>query len=246
MNVAVSCTVAPTLSSTLAGSTTSGSADGTGTAASFFVPSSVAADTSGNLYVADSGNAKIRKITPAGVVTTLAGSGIEGFSNGAATAASFFAPYGVAVDAAGNVYVADMNNHAIRKITPSGTVTTLAGTGSMGSADGTGTAASFFAPRGVAVDGIGNVFVADTSNSKIRKITPAGVVTKLAGSGAWATTIGSAGYRRHLKRWGALVAGARWITRRPPSQSVQGARQAPERSVRAAVCQDASSGAGMP
>jgi len=124
----------------------------------------------------------IRKITPAGVVTTLAGSGSDGSANGTGTAASFSYPYGVAVDGSGNVYVAE-GNHLIRKITPAGVVTTLAGS-SQGSANGTGTAASFNRPYGVAVDGSGNVYVADLSNHLIRKITPAGVVTTLAGSGS--------------------------------------------------------------
>mgnify|MGYP000863199809 CR=1 FL=1 len=176
---------------TLAGSGSSGSANGTGTAASFNYPSSVAVDGSGNVYVADYYNSLIRKITSAGVVTTLAGSGSYGSINGTGTAASFDMPYGVAVDGSGNVYVGDKDNHLIRKITSAGVVTTLAGTGSQGSADGTGTAASFDNPRGVAVDGSGNVYVADTYNHLIRKITSAGVVTTLAGSGSLGSADGT-------------------------------------------------------
>ena len=169
--------------STLAGQAgITGSANGTGTAATFNVPSGVAVDASGNVYVADAGNSLIRKITPAGVVSTLAGqAGVTGSANGTGTAATFNSPAGVAVDSGGNVYVADVVNSVIRKITPAGGVSTLAGSGITGSANGTGTAASFNQPYGVAVDASGNVYVADTSNSLIRKITPAGVVSKLAG-----------------------------------------------------------------
>jgi len=169
---------------TLAGIGSQGYANGTGTAASFNYPWGVAVDGSGNLYVADQGNHLIRKITSAGVVTTLAGSGSSGSADGTGTAASFHDPTGVAVDGSGNLYVADKNNHLIRKITSAGVVTTFAGSGSSGSADGTGTAASFYRPDGVVVDGSGNVYVADRNNHLIRKITSAGVVTTLAGSGS--------------------------------------------------------------
>ncbi len=166
---------------TLAGSTR-GSVDGTGTAALFNSPQGITVDGSGNLYVADSGNNRIRKITPAGVVTTLAGSRY-GFADGTGTTARFDSPRAVAVDDSGNLYVADTNNNRIRKITPAGVVTTLAGDtwGHVGSVDGTGSDALFNSPQGITVDGGGNVYVADTSNHKIRKITPAGVVTTLAG-----------------------------------------------------------------
>ena len=177
--------------STLAGSGTQGYADGNGTVANFDYPYGTAVDASGNVYVADLGNAVIRKITPAGVVSTLAGTqGAPGSADGTGTAASFNAPYDVATDAAGNVYVADGGNNAIRKITPAGVVTTFAGTaGVSGSADGTGSAASFSQPTGIAVDGLGNIYVADASNYTIRKITPGGVVTTIAGT---AGVIGSA------------------------------------------------------
>ncbi len=169
---------------TLAGSAgKTGSSDGTGGAARFYFPDGAAVDSAGNVYVADEYNDEIRKITPSGVVTTLAGSaGQAGSSNGTGSAARFHWPMGVAVDSAGNVYVADYGNCEIRKITPSGVVTTLAGSGSVGSSDGSGTAARFDAPAGVAVDSAGNVYVADTFNSDIRKITSSGVVTTLAGS----------------------------------------------------------------
>ena len=138
----------------------------------------------GNLYVGDADNDTIRKITPAGVVTTFAGKAGEiGSADGTGSNARFSGPRGVAVNAAGDVYVADTFNNTIRKITPAGVVSTLAGlAGQTGSADGTGSAARFNRPRGVAVDTASNVFVADTTNDTIRRITPAGVVTTVAGS----------------------------------------------------------------
>jgi hypothetical protein len=170
---------------TLAGSAgQAGSSDGTGSAARFDYPASVAVDSAGNVYVADLYNDEIREITPSGVVTTLAGSaGQTGSSDGTGSAAGFHQPYGVAVDSVGNVYVADASNDEIRKITPSGVVTTLAGSaGQIGSSNGTGSAARFDFPTGVAVDSVGNVYVADAFNQEIRKITPSGVVATLAGS----------------------------------------------------------------
>jgi len=176
---------------TLAGSGAQGSANGTGTEASFNWPYGVAVDSSLNVYVADRSNHIIRKISPAGVVTTLAGSGTPGSANGTGTEASFNYPSGVAVDSSGNVYVADSYYELIRKISPAGVVTTLAGSGTAGSANGTGTEASFLIPSGVAVDSSGNVYVADTGNQLIRKISPAGVVTTLAGSGTQGSANGT-------------------------------------------------------
>jgi hypothetical protein len=169
---------------TLAGlAGTPGSNDGTGAAARFNNPIGVAVDNATNVYVGDAGNNTIRKITPAGVVTTLAGSpGQQGSANGTGSAARFNNPHHVRTDNAGNVYVADTVNSTIRKITPGGVVTTLAGSpGQPGSADGIGSAARFNEPYGVAVITNGNVYVADTINSTIRRITPAGVVSTLAG-----------------------------------------------------------------
>jgi sugar lactone lactonase YvrE len=159
-----------------------GSIDGTGAAARFAYPTGVAADSAGNVYVADSDNSTIRKITPGGVVTTLAGTaGLTGSTDGTGAAARFDSPNGVATDSAGNVYVSEWGNNTIRKITPAGIVSTLAGTaGVRGSVDGTGAAARFSLLRGVAVDSAGNVYVAD--DTTIRKITRAGVVTTLAGT----------------------------------------------------------------
>jgi hypothetical protein len=170
---------------TLAGTAgASGSTDATGAAARFNFPSGVATDSAGNVYVADSRNHTIRKITPAGVVTTLAGTaGASGSTDATGAAARFNLPSGAATDSAGNVYVADTYNYTIRKITPAGVVTTLAGTaGASGSTDATGAAARFNYPFGVATDSAGNVYVGDSSNHTIRKITPAGVVSTLAGS----------------------------------------------------------------
>ena len=159
------------------------SADGTGATARFDAPQGVAADGFGNIYVADTYNHTIRKVTQAGVVTTLAGTArIGGSANNSGAAARFNRPWGIATDTAGNVYVADTGNNVIRKITPAGGVSTLAGKpGVVGSADGSGAAASFNNPRAVAVDGAGNVYVADTSNSTVRKITPEGLVSTLVG-----------------------------------------------------------------
>jgi len=147
-------------------------------------------DSKGNVYIADAGTHSIYKITPSGVVTTFAGGGYQGYANGTGTAAFFYHPVGLACDAADNIYVADEDNHAIRKITPTGVVTTLAGTGSQGSADGTGTNASFYYPCGVTVDASGVLYVADSFNNKIRKITVAGVVSTFAGSGAAGSSSG--------------------------------------------------------
>jgi sugar lactone lactonase YvrE len=256
---------------TLAGSGATGSADGNGAEAFFSYPQGVAVGPSGNVYVADTSSLKIRKITPQGLVTTLAGNGHSGYEDGIGTQARFFGPLGVAADASGNVWVADQDDgfdgqyikkitpdgvvvnlilypgfnpiavavndsgslyvldldgglwkistdlkssllttvvpspgasfstawgvavdgaanvyfsgrDKIRKITPDGNVTTLAGSGSPGNADGAGTSASFRGPKGLAVDSSGNVYVADRGNNTIRKITSSGIVTTLAGS----------------------------------------------------------------
>lgn len=173
----------------------SGSADGSGSDARFFHPNSTAVDAAGIVYVADSDNHTIRKITPDGQVSTWVGSpGLSGNTNGTGSAARFNFPYGVTVTASGTVYVADTNNHLIRKITPEGVVSTLAGTaGVSGSTNGTGTSARFNFPNGVAVDTSGTVYVADSSNFTIRKITSAGAVTTLAGSAGNSGSVNGSG-----------------------------------------------------
>ena len=162
-----------------------GSANGVGTEARFQNPADLAVDVNGNIYVADTGNLIIRKITPAGAVTTFAGTaGVQGSADGVgASEARFDQPHGIAVDAAGNVYVADTGNSTVRKIDINGVVSTLAGeAGKPDSNDGgTGTPAHFFNPQDVAVDADGNVFVADTGNSTVRKIDSTGVVSTYAG-----------------------------------------------------------------
>ena len=160
-----------------------GFVDGQGEAARFNGPTGIAMDGMGNLYVADSGNNTIRKVTPSGLVSTLAGLGYDfGNADGQGNSAKFFGLFGIAVDSGGNSFVADRENNTIRKITPSGLVSTFAGlAGVWGSADGQGNAARFWAPYGIAVDGPGNVYVADFANHTVRKITPSGLVSTLAG-----------------------------------------------------------------
>ena len=169
---------------TLAGAAgTKGTADGPAAAARFDLPHGVAVDAAGAVYVADTGNHTIRKITPDGNVTTLAGAARhKGSADGAGATARFSHPAGIAVDAAGYVYVADNGNHTIRKVAPDGTVTTLAGQARQhGAADGPGATARFLFPTGVAVDALGNVYVADHLNATVRKIAATGEVSTLAG-----------------------------------------------------------------
>jgi sugar lactone lactonase YvrE len=171
--------------STFAGSGSSGSADGTGTASVFNSPEGLALDASGNLYVADSGNATIRRISPAGVVTTFAGSaGQVGTVNGTGAGARFNQPCALCLDPLGNLYVADRGSHTIRKITPLGVVTTLAGKAdTAGHKDASGISALFNSPRGITYDPLLKaLFVADTNNFVIRKVTLAGATTTYAGS----------------------------------------------------------------
>ena len=154
---------------------TAGNTNATGNAARFSGPIGIDVDASGNLYVADQTNNLIRKITPAGVVTTLAGSGAAGSANGTGTAASFSGPRGIAVDASGNIYVGDNGNNLIRKITPAGVVTTIAGSGTAGEVNAVGIAAQFNAPRGLRIDpSSGNLFVADRTGETIRKVITTG------------------------------------------------------------------------
>lgn len=178
---------------TIAGQpTTAGSADGSGTAAGFNAPYGIAIDTSGNLYVADSKNQTIRKIS-GNVVTTIAGqAGQSGYADGQGSSARFNTPIGVAVDISGNIYVADAGNQVIRKITASGAVTTFAGSGTPGAADGQGTTATFNQPALISIDSSGNLLVADRGNGLIRKVTATGAVSTVLGkAGQLGATLGA-------------------------------------------------------
>jgi len=171
-----------------------GRANGTGTGATFNLPRSIAIDLAGNHYISDAGNNEIRLATSAGVVTLLAGNaaGTAGMANGTGTGASFNLPYDLTTDPSGNLYIADYNNNQIRKITiATGAVTLLAGNagGGTGSANGTGTAASFNGPVGIVYNPVdGFLYVSDYANNLIRKVSLAGVVTTFAGSGTAGTT----------------------------------------------------------
>jgi sugar lactone lactonase YvrE len=169
---------------TLAGNPATGSVDGVGLNTSFSNPRGLAFDpTTGNLYLADTDNNKIRKITPGGVVTTFAGTGTAGWVDGAGATAQFNGPRGVAVDGAGNVYVADDLNYILRKITPAGVVSTFAGTGVPGWLDGPGGSAQFRRPFAITYDATNSVlYVGDRNNCMVRKVTLGGAVTTLAGS----------------------------------------------------------------
>ena len=178
--------------------------DGPGaTAAQLGLPSGVAVDGAGRVYIADQGNHKIRKLSPAGAISTIAGNGSAcSASTGTcgdgpdATAAQLRIPDGVAVDGVGNVYIADRGNHKIRKVSPAGTISTIAGNGTACAprtsicGDGpNATAAQLASPQGVAVDDLGNVYIADSSNNKIRKVTPAGAISTVAGDGTFCSTL---------------------------------------------------------
>ena len=157
--------------------------------ASLFYPFGVAVDRFSNLYIADAGNSRVRKVSPDGVITTVAGNGSSGYSGdgGPATSAQLKAPAGVAVDASGNLYIADLSDHRIRKVSASGIITTVAGNGVTGYGFGPwgdcgpATSASLAGPRGVAVDARGNLYIADTWHYSIRKVSPDGIITTVAG-----------------------------------------------------------------
>lgn len=160
---------------------------GKATAAQLYAPQAVAVDAAGNLYIADTANNVIRKVTTDGVISTFAGTGTagNGGDNGAAASAQLNSPEGVAVDSAGNVYIADTANSKIRKVTPGGTISTYAGSGTAGYGGdgGAATSAQLNSPTSVAVDADGNLYIADLLNSAVRKVTPGGTITTLAGNG---------------------------------------------------------------
>ena len=209
-----------------AGSGSPGHADGTGTAASFNAPENGAFDKNGNLFVADYGNNEIRKVTPAGVVTTFAGSTTPGYNDGPAAQALFSGPSGLVFDSKGNLYVSDELNNRIRKIDPSGNVTTIAGSGAAALRDANGISAAFDRPIGIAIDSIsGMLIVADSRNNVIRMIDPGtNNVFTLAGSLAGPsspgstddTTSGSATYAtfnspRGIALYSYMANGSEWL-----------------------------------
>ncbi|MEB3197407.1 MAG: carboxypeptidase regulatory-like domain-containing protein, partial [Candidatus Sericytochromatia bacterium] len=174
---------------TLLAGMNAGLADGTGQAAQFSQPEGLGVDAKGNLYVADSGNCAIRVVTPTGAVTTLAGDGTPGANDGVGKAARFTFPKGLAVTPDGTVFVADQGNQRIRKITPDGTVSTVAGSSS-GYVEGPASAAKFWDPSGITVSPDGTLYVTELGNHCIRKITPSGTVSTLAGSPTQSTNDG--------------------------------------------------------
>ncbi len=174
--------------STLAGTAEGFSGDGgPAVQAQFYRPADVAVDGAGAIYIADTSNNRIRRVDPSGTITTIAGARDEGFSGdrGPAVQAQLSLPGGVAVDGAGAVYIADLGNHRIRRVDPSGTITTIAGTGQGGFSGDGGPAvqAQLFFPEGVAVDGAGAIFIADRGNHRIRRVDPSGTITTIAGTG---------------------------------------------------------------
>jgi sugar lactone lactonase YvrE len=177
-----SLSTASAIVTTFAGINTVGYVDGPAASAEFNNPSGLVSDKQGNFYLSDTYNNVIRKISSSGVVSTFAGSGSIGISDGQGAGAQFYGPQGLAIDAQGNVFVADAGNHEIRKITPSGAVSTFAGVDTAGFLDGTGTKAKFNSPHGLAFDKAGNLYVADRGNNLIRRITPAGLVTTFSGT----------------------------------------------------------------
>ena len=185
-----------------------GSTDGVGTDARFNLPTGVVVDKAGDIYVSDYGNHTIRKITPQGEVSTFAGTaGASGSEDGTGNNARFFNPECVTIDGAGNLYVTDKGNNTIRKINPSAVVTTFAGSaGQSGSADGVGSAARFDTPIGITVDSVGNLYVADAFNDTIRRITPSGMVTTLAGlAGMQGSTNGTGSAARFFEASGVAT-----------------------------------------
>ncbi len=189
---------------TVAGDGSRDDDDGATSTASFDLPRSVAIDANGNIIVADANNHRIRSISTEGVVRTIAGSSTSGFVNGASATAKFSSPRGVTIDAFGNIIVADRNNHSIRKITPDGIVTTIAGSNTFGTTDGASVTARFRSPIGVAIDVLGNIIVTDQNNHRIRSIDPDGMVSTIAGSGIGSTD-GARAAAKFNQPWGVTI-----------------------------------------
>ena len=175
--------------STLAGNGSAGFGGDGGAASSsqLNAPQGVAVDASGNLYIADTGNARVRKITAGGAISTYAGNGTAGYGGdgSSATSAQLDLPIGLAIDSAGNLYIADYGNNVVRKVAPGGAISTVAGNGiqSYSGDGGKATSAGLHGPQAVAVDGAGNLYVADSQNNRIRLVTPAGSISTVAGAG---------------------------------------------------------------
>lgn len=189
--------------STLAGDNVyhaSGYVDGNAAQARFSQPVAVAVDKDNNIFVIDQANHRIRKITPAGVVSTVAGDGTKGYKDGPALTAKFNLPYALAVDSGNHIIVTDMGNHRIRKISRDGMVSTLAGDGTQAHVDGTGVNASFYTPSGLAIDAKHNLYVGQRDKGAIRKVSPEGVVTTVAGGGSMGGYLDGSG--SNARFWG--------------------------------------------
>jgi uncharacterized protein (TIGR03437 family) len=201
------------LITTVAGNGTQGSTGdgGLATAAMLHTPTAVAVDTSGNIYIADANNNVVRKVAVNGIITTVAGNGTAGYSgdNGPATSASLniASLNNMALDANGNLYVAEFFNNRVRKITPGGPIVTIAGNGTKGfSGDGgPATSASLYAPTAVTIDGLGNLYIADSDNFRVRKIDTKGTITTVAGNGTQGSA-GDGGLATSAEMWPQSVA----------------------------------------
>ncbi|MBI4978743.1 MAG: chitobiase/beta-hexosaminidase C-terminal domain-containing protein [Spirochaetes bacterium] len=193
---------------TVAGTNIAAYSDGPGDMAYFNHPSGIAIDNDGNIFVTDSYNNCIRKITSSNIVTTIAGSLSEGYVDGNGTGARFRQPMDIALDSNGNLFISDTWNHRIRKISISGDVTTFAGSGSQAFVDGIGTSSSFDTPFGISIDSSGYIYVADSGNKRVRKISSSGIVSAIAGSGIIGFQDGSAALAKFNGLNGIVVTGS--------------------------------------